>query len=100
MEKLEQLARRQSDVLASKLGEGSPPDLPTREMPYGSEGVVSPTYIAQEPVGEAPPDSTPRIAIEEPSYHGPSAQFEKGETFPLKETPLPPNDEEKDVLET
>lgn len=97
---LEQLARRQSDVLAHKLGE-APPELPSRSLPYGSEGVKSPTYVAQHASGEsAASDSTPRTHIEEPSFQGPGALFEKGETFPSKMTPEPATEEEKDVLET
>ncbi len=47
---LEQLARRQSDVLANKLAmDGSSREIPLRPLPYGSEGVVSPTYVAQSP---------------------------------------------------
>jgi glycogenin glucosyltransferase len=96
------LARRQSDVLANKLGtDGTTREIPMRPLPYGSEGVTSPTYVAQAPKsGGTATDATPRTTIEEPSYHGASAAFEKGETFPTKETPLPPSEEEKDVLDT
>jgi len=123
---LEQLARRQSDVLANKLGkDGSPArEIPLRPLPYGSEGVVSPTYVAQAPpplkplpygsegivsptyVAQAPPGgatgagSVPRTTIEEPSYRGPGVMWEKDEMFPIKETPAGPSEEEKDVLET
>lgn len=98
------MARRQSLVLANKLGneDGSAREIPLRPLPYGSEGVVSPTYVAQ-----APPSSTskasgssPRTTIEEPSYHGPGVMWEKDETFPVKETPAGATEEEKDVLET
>jgi glycogenin glucosyltransferase len=37
--------------------------------------------------------------MEEPSYHGPSAMWEKDETFPIKETPARATEEEKDALE-
>ncbi|TAQ85181.1 hypothetical protein B7494_g6511 [Chlorociboria aeruginascens] len=84
---LEMLAKRQSDVLASKLGNGR--EIPSRPLPYGSEGVQSPTYVAPSPK-----------KIEEPSYHGPSATFEKNENFPISETPLGPSEEELDVLQT
>lgn len=100
---LERLARRQSDVLASKLGaDGTVREIPMRPLPYGSEGVISPTYVPQGPKngGSAAPDSTPRTVFEEPSYHGPSAQWEKDETFPSSEAPMPPSEEEKDVLDT
>lgn len=47
---LEALARRQSQVLASSIGkDDSGHDIPTRPLPYGSEGVKSPTYVPPEP---------------------------------------------------
>jgi len=100
---LEALARRQSDVLASKLGtDGTMREIPMRPLPYGSEGVTSPTYVPQGPKngGTTVSESTPRTTIEEPSYHGPSAAWEKDETYPTFETPMPPSEEEKDVLDT
>ncbi|KAE9379134.1 glycosyltransferase family 8 protein [Stipitochalara longipes BDJ] len=100
---LEQLARRQSDVLANKLGKDSahPREIPLRPLPYGSEGVSSPTYVAQGPPSAATGlGSTPRTTIEEPSYNGPGVMWEKDETFPIKETPAGATEEEKDVLET
>ncbi|PVH85107.1 glycosyltransferase family 8 protein [Cadophora sp. DSE1049] len=99
---LEQLARRQSDVLAHKLGtDGSPArEIPLRPLPYGSEGVVSPTYVAQAPPsGRTGSEEVPRTTMEEPSYHGPGAMWEKDETFPSKETPLGPSEEERDVID-
>ncbi|CAG8949436.1 hypothetical protein HYFRA_00005065 [Hymenoscyphus fraxineus] len=101
--RLEQLARQQSDVLAHKLGEIPAKELPTRSLPYGSEGVISPGYVAKGPstsVEADATDSTPRTHIEEPSFQGPGAQFEKGETFLSKLTPEPATEEEMDVLET
>lgn len=92
---MEQLARRQSDVLANKLGNGGR-DIPMRPLPYGSEGVISPTYVAQAPIASNA-GSTP--GRDEASYKGPSAAWEKDETFPTQETPLPPSEEEQDVLE-
>lgn len=106
MVQLEQLARRQSDVLASKLGSDSSParEIPLRPLPYGSEGVVSPTYVAQASGGEATSKATPRTTIEEPGsvggYTGPGAAWEKDEEYPVKETPVGPSEEEKDVLDT
>lgn len=94
MEKLEQLARRQSDVLQRELGEGAR-DIPTRSLPYGSEGVlISPTYVKP-----SPKDSTPRLAFAEPSYHGAGAQWEKDETYPSHTTAALPSEEERDVLD-
>ncbi|CAD6442730.1 d851caaf-a344-4b08-81e3-46c807dffdcf [Sclerotinia trifoliorum] len=80
---LEMLARRQSDVLAHKL-DLSTREMPSRPLPYGSEPVT-------QGLGGA---------IEEPSYHGPGATWEKNENYATKETPLLPSEEEKDVLET
>ncbi|KAF7879519.1 hypothetical protein EAF04_000715 [Stromatinia cepivora] len=80
---LEMLARRQSDVLAHKL-DLSTREMPSRPFPYGSE-----------PVNQGPGG-----AIEEPSYHGPGAMWEKNENYATKETPLLPSEEEKDALET
>ena len=99
---LEQLARRQSDVLANKLGTDGPParEIPMRPLPYGSESVSSPSYVAQGPSGGGGgSESTPRTHFEEPSYQGPSAAWERDETFPSQETPMPPNEDEMDVLE-
>ncbi|KAK2629029.1 hypothetical protein QTJ16_002132 [Diplocarpon rosae] len=98
---LEQLARRQSDVLNSRFGnDGSPlREIPTRPLPYGSEGVVSPTYVAQSPssamLGSG---DVPRTTVEAPSFRGPGAMWEKNETYPAHETSLEPSEEERDVL--
>lgn len=100
---LEQLARRQSDVLASKLGGDSSParEIPLRPLPYGSEGVTSPTYVARAPPeGAATASTGSTTIIEKPSYAGPGAAWEKDEEFPIKETPLGPTEDEEDVLET
>jgi glycogenin glucosyltransferase len=40
------------------------------------------------------------LGIQEPSYRGPGAAFEKGEDVPKFETPALPTEEELDVLET
>ncbi|CZT49234.1 related to glycogenin-2 beta [Rhynchosporium secalis] len=102
---LEQLARRQSDVLASKLGgDQSPPrEIPLRPLPYGSEGVVSPTYVAQAPPsGTSGSEETPRTKIEEPSFHGPGALFDKDDRFSSKgstQAPLGPSEGERDALD-
>jgi len=90
-------------VLANKLGDGAPAhEIPMRPLPYGSEIVTSPTYVAQGPSGGGgTPESIPRtIEIAEASYHGPGAAWEKDETFPSQITEALPSEEEKDVLET
>ncbi|KAK3378158.1 glycosyltransferase family 8 protein [Podospora didyma] len=126
---LQKLAKQQSERLLERLGgsgtlgddvigtEGR--EIPSRPLPYGSEGVKSPTYVAQSPPVVSPkpvkPDSatvrnllsadhdTHQVAanpILAPSYQGPGASFEKGEDFPTFETPALPSEEELDVLET
>ncbi len=104
MAQLGQLARHQSDVLASKLGlEGaSTREIPSRNLPYGVERVVSPTYVTQGPSsGETGSGTTLRtVKIDEPSYQGPGAMWERDETFPVTETEFGPSEEERDVLET
>lgn len=142
--RLQLLAQQQSELLLKKLGsvdasegEGSGSigveghDIPKRPLPFGSDSIVSPTYVAQSapvhsprPVKPTPPglleqnqddsevtsqnteankatdpfvlDST----IQEPSYHGPGAAWEKDEGYLKHSTALPPSEAEKDVLET
>lgn len=143
--RLQLLAQQQSELLLQKLGSaeaaeresGGPVgvqgrDISKRPLPFGSEAIVSPTYVAQsapvhspQPVKPAPRtlleqsqdenEATQRTAdpptktlqptsldipIPEPSYHGPGAEWEKGEDYPSHSTVLPPSEEEKDVLET
>jgi glycogenin glucosyltransferase len=100
-------------------------EIPNRSLPFGSEDAKSPTYVAQSPTVHSPTpvkpgsgtslaarlqsenDSTPRstyedgsAVMEEPSYHGPGAAFEKGEDYLTQDTPAPPTEEEQDVLDT
>lgn len=97
---LDILARRQSEVLASKLGaDESGREIPTRPLPYGSEGVKSPTYVAPVPPSQKTGASITIKNIEQPSYTGPSAMWEKGETYPTSEPALGASEEEKDALE-
>ncbi|TVY81391.1 Glycogenin-1 [Lachnellula suecica] len=95
---LEQLARRQSEVLAHKLGEEKAREIPMRPLPFGSENVHSPTYVAQAPPVEA--SAPPRLTIQAPSYHGPGAAWEKDDNILSQSTPEPATEEEKDVLQT
>ncbi|KAH0441627.1 hypothetical protein CcaCcLH18_01887 [Colletotrichum camelliae] len=132
---LQKLAKQQSEALLKKLGgEGGPEgvsrEIPTRPLPFGSEGFFSPTYVAQssggvvlspQPVkggvassivrnidgetdhstaGRTPGTVSSSSAIPEPSYQGPGAAWEKGEDVPLRETPALPTEEERDVLDT
>ncbi|KAK8035011.1 hypothetical protein PG993_010006 [Apiospora rasikravindrae] len=117
---LQKLAKQQSDMLLQKLGSSGSgsgrrdsSDMPPRPVPFGSEELTSPTYVAQtarvlspQPVKghatssmvhgiaseeEATPRASapPPIVIPEPSYSGPGAAFEKGEDIPQHETALP-----------
>lgn len=102
--RLELLAQRQAQVLSQKLGQAATRELPSRSLPFGSEGLVSPTYLAHAYVAPAAcsqiTHSPPRIMIEPPSYTGPGAAWEKEEAYATHETPLEPSEEEKDVLVT
>jgi glycogenin glucosyltransferase len=86
--------------LEKKLGDGSNREIPTRPLPYGSEGVLSPTYVEQKPPSEIESTPKPTTAIEEPSFHGAGPVWEKDETFPPAVRAALPTEEEKDVLET
>ncbi|PNH27088.1 hypothetical protein VD0002_g9107 [Verticillium dahliae] len=134
-EQLQKLAKQQSEALLKKLGQGDGTEgfgreIPTRSLPFGSEGVVSSAHDAQQSSGvvlspqpvkggttasimrslgaEQDASTTRRDisteplttspSIEEPSYSGPGAAWEKGEDPPVGETPLLPTDEELDVL--
>ncbi|KAG7104226.1 Glycogenin-1 like protein [Verticillium longisporum] len=134
-EQLQKLAKQQSEALLKKLGQGDGTEgfgreIPTRSLPFGSEGVVSSAHGAQQSsgvvlspqpvkggttasimrsIGAEQDASTTRRdisteplttgpSIEEPSYSGPGAAWEKGEDAPLRETPLLPTGEELDVL--
>ena len=134
---LQKLQQQHSDLLQRLEGSGSQrdetigtegQDIPSRSLPFGSENMKSPTYVAFTPNSEvisptprkpttgaspvqnilkagfdespvkAPPQ--PPAVIEQPSYQGPGAAFEKGEDIPQYETPALPTEEERDVLET
>lgn len=139
---LQKLAKQQSELLRQKLGgsgDGSEGgnelnvstgvegrDIPNRSLPFGSEDIKSPTYIAQsssvlspkpvkpgsgkstvqhlwEKETEATPRTTPGTSsnIPEPSYHGPGVVFEKDEDLPTHEvTPALPTEDELDLLDT
>ncbi|OLN97487.1 Glycogenin-1-like protein 1 [Colletotrichum chlorophyti] len=124
---LQKLAKQQSEALLKKLGgsDGSPEgvsrEIPNRPLPFGSEGVVSPTYVAQssggvvlspQPVkgsattsalrnlgGEQDHSATPRTGIPVPAYSGPGAAWEKGEDVPVRETPALPTEKGRDVFD-
>ncbi|KAI1079285.1 glycosyltransferase family 8 protein [Whalleya microplaca] len=107
---LQKLAQQQSEILLEKLGGNhrDSSDLPPRPLPFGSEELISPTFVAQsakvlspQPVKgsasssavrdilldadttprppEAQPEATAETTIPEPSYSGPGPAFEKGE---------------------
>ncbi|CAJ2507951.1 Uu.00g091370.m01.CDS01 [Anthostomella pinea] len=107
---LRKLAEQHSDAVLQKLGSGSgrdSSDYPPRALPFGSEELVSPTYVAHtanvlspqpvkgrasssavrmiDPETTSPGPSQPRellpkiTTIPGPSYSGPGPAFEKGE---------------------
>lgn len=118
---LQKLAKQQSEALLQKLGSGrrDSDDLPSRPLPFGSEELVSPTYVAQtaqvlspQPVKGSTSSSTVHniisnlestpgaastgstvvadvSAIPEPSYTGPGPAFEKGEIVTAEDVPVP-----------
>lgn len=96
---LEALARRQSEVLGRELGEGAV-EIPQRPLPFGSEGVAvsSPVGSPREAQGTVadlqrrPSNPVPGSlgAFEEPSYGGPLAAWEKGESPAALEAAVSP----------
>ena len=130
MVQLKKLAEQQSDVLLRKLGgdeeEESPGvsrEIPSRPLPFGSEDARSTAYAAQSVPGVLSPQpvkgkATTSIlrsmggetvdpltildppSIPKPSYSGPGAAWERGEDFLQKDTPVPPTEEDRDVLDT
>ncbi|KAI9735333.1 MAG: glycogenin glucosyltransferase [Claussenomyces sp. TS43310] len=109
---LEMLARRQSDVLAYRLGNAEQREIPTRPLPFGSEGVRSPkAIVVQLPLKQSPLPGGPGASdaskavpgsattMEQPSFTGPGAMWERDESYPTRETPMPPNEDERDILD-
>lgn len=98
---LEALARRQSEVLGKKLEEGAK-EIPQRPLPFGSEVVSSPVTSPGEATGTAadlqrrPSNPVPvsLTAFEEPSYGGPGALWERGESPTVLEAAISPTGEE------
>lgn len=123
---LQKLAKEQSEMLLQKLGHGdegdaegegsnAPRTIPLRPLPFGSEDIRSPTYVAQAPVVSPKPikpggletssvrniynqssssgaggdevtmPSFSDTKIAEPSYLGPGIVFEKDEAYPEHE---------------
>lgn len=87
-------------------------EIPSRPLPFGSEGVRvsspkdSPQITETSPLGTTSNLKDKREAarrsidgaVEKPSYGGPSAAWEKDESFLTQETPLPPSEAEQDAL--
>lgn len=92
------LARRQSDVLAHKLGNPETmKELPLRALPYGSEGVKSPTYLAPGPPASGG-SFVNATKIEQPSFRGPGITMDKSHNLQTQANSLPPSEEEQDAL--
>lgn len=130
MEQLKKLAEQQSDLLLRKLGgdeeeesSGVSREIPSRPLPFGSEDAKTTAYVAQSVPGVLSPQpvkgkATTSIlrnmggdtvdpltildppSIPKPSYSGPGAAWERGEDFVQQERPMPPNEEDRDVLDT
>lgn len=134
-DQLDKLARDQTVMLTTKLlrkDSASPTrDIPDRVMPFGSEGMVSPTYVPQAPrrsLDRGDSEATIRTRwsqrskedeeklygsqastaattvtgtkIEEPSYSGPGAAWEKDDeaVAPEETAVVLPSEEEQDAL--
>lgn len=129
--RLQKLALEQSEFLLQKLGDTDdqaasvgPRAIPLRSHPFGSEGIRSPTYVAQAPVvspkpikpgghetrsvrnsyndsGEAAASAFAALDMAQPAYLGPGIAFEKDEGYPQHEVAAAlPSEEEMDVLNT
>lgn len=90
---LEALARRQSEVLGKKLEEGGK-EIPQRPLPFGSEVTSSPVASPGEASGTVVGSLS---AFEEPSYGGPGALWERGESPAVLEAAISPIGEEPNV---
>lgn len=110
---LDALVRRQSEVLGKDLDIEGAKEIPSRPLPFGSEGIK-----AVSPKVESPRTSSPRTAeskegsagvaktneeevgslFEKPAYAGPNVAWEKDESFPTRETPAGPTEEEMDAF--
>ncbi len=111
IKQLEALARRQSEVLGHGLNVDAK-EIPSRPLPYGSEGVNVAKRAADSPViTETSPSGTTsglnakkdaaqgiQAQFEKPSYTGPGSAWEKDDNFATQETPLGPTEEEQDAL--
>lgn len=98
-------------------------EIPSRPLPFGSKDVKSSTHVAQstsgvlspQPVkGEVTtsilrsmssdnfdPTTTPKSSsIPLPSFSGPGATWDRDDAIPVRQTPLLPTEEERDVLDT
>lgn len=99
------LAKHQPELLLQRLGvnwfEGENKVVGSHQQHgEGSTAVLSPQPV--KPAGKILSGGSEQGAatIQEPSYTGPGAAWEKGEDVPLMETPMPPTEHEMDVLQT
>lgn len=107
---LQMLAKHQPELLLQRLGvswfEGEKNVVGGHQQhEEGSTPVLSPQPV--KPAGKILSGGSEQGAptrlsstIQEPSYTGPGAAWEKGEDVPLMETPMPPTEHEMDVLQT
>jgi glycogenin glucosyltransferase len=107
---LQKLAKQQSEALLRRLSGGEAElsshvrEIPSRPLPFGSEPATPnpPTFVANTSSGVLSPRpiKAEKSMIPEPSYSGPGAAWERGENAPTQQTPLPPSEEERDVIDT
>ncbi|KAM0327716.1 hypothetical protein ACHAQA_006011 [Verticillium albo-atrum] len=113
-EQLQKLAKQQSEALLRKLGHGDGTEGPSTGVvlsPQPVKGGTTASIVrtmggeqdsssARRDISTEPLTTAAPTTVKAPSYHGPSAAWEKGEDIPQRETPLLPTEEERDVLDT
>lgn len=113
VKQLEALAKHQASILGKDLVPEGAKEIPSRPLPFGSEGVrvdsptrPSPQITQTSPLGTTQSLKEKREAVEgsidgtveKPAYGGPSAAWEKDDNYAIQETPLGPTEEEQDAL--
>lgn len=116
VKQLEALNKRQSLLLEKGLDADNAKELPSRPMPFGSEGLgpsnveaaTSPQILEISPEGTIKDVKEKKAAadngeyedggIEKPSFTGPGAAWEKDEEVVSPHAPLGPSEEEQDAL--
>ncbi|KAK0739234.1 nucleotide-diphospho-sugar transferase [Apiosordaria backusii] len=114
---LQKLAKQQSEVLLEKLGASGAgqtqesisvdgKEIPHRPLPFGSEDILAeaPDLVSGKTTPRTVESRSPSVSttatIAVPAYQGPGAMFEKGEDYMTQDTPAPPTEEDRDILQT